>query len=180
MRKRISVSITIIITLFFLTGFVLHSDWFLLEGKDYSIQFPKKPETQTQNLGSAVGDLKMIINMYEGAKDNDENYLYGIITSVYPDSLVNSSKTEKLPAFFKGSIDGAVKNVQGKLLSEKEIEINGFPGREARIDFKNGMAVITMRIYLVHNQTFILQIITETSKEKNQSAQRFFESFKLK
>jgi hypothetical protein len=70
--------------------------------------------------------------------------------------------------------------VHGKLLSEKIIQINGFPGREARIDFRDGLAVITMRAYLVKNKMYILQTITETKKDFNKSIGKFMDSFKLK
>jgi hypothetical protein len=102
------------------------------------------------------------------------------ITSEYPDSLINSGKTELLPQFFRNSIDGAVRNVQGKLLSEKNITINGFPGREVRVDYQNGTAIIKMDFYLVHNEMIMLQTITEPSKENNASELKFYASFKLK
>jgi len=49
-----------------------------------------------------------------------------------------------------------------------------------RIDFKDGLAVIRMRYYLVKNRLFMLQIFTETKKEQNKSIDRFMDSFKLK
>lgn len=178
--RKISFVLTALMIVVFTTSFVLKADWFLLDEPSFSILFPKKPEAQVQSVKSAIGDLTMNINMYDGSKDNDENFLYGIITTEYPDSLINSDKKEKLAAFFRGSVDGAVKNVQGKLLSEKDIEMNGFPGREARVDFQNGLAIILMRSYLVHNKMYILQTITETKKEGNASVLKFYNSFKLK
>lgn len=178
--RKISFALMGLMTFVLTTSFVLQADWFLLDDPSYSILFPKKPEVQIQNVNSAAGELKMFINMYDGSKDNDENFLYGIITTDYPDSLINSDKKEKLDDFFKASVDGAVKNVQGKLLSQKVIELNGFPGREVRVDFQNGLAIIMMRSYLVHNKMFILQTITETKKEGNASALKFYDSFKLK
>lgn len=112
--------------------------------------------------------------------EKDENLTYGVITTEYPDTIIHSDKKELLPVFFRGSVDGAVKNVQGKLLTEKDITLDGFPGKEIDIDYRNGLAVIKMRSYLVKNKMFILQTITKTEKFPNKSLERFMSSFSLK
>jgi len=156
-------------------------DWTLYEGNGCSALFPDKPTGDIQTVNTAIGELKMDIHQYEVPKlVIDDNLTYGLIESEYPDSLINSDKKDILERFFRGSLDGAVNNVHGKLLSEKPIEIDGFPGREARIDFRNGLAVVTMREYLVKNKLYILQTITETKKDLNKSIAKFMGSFKLK
>jgi len=82
--------------------------------------------------------------------------------------------------FFRGAVDGAVSNVKGKLLTEKKIELDGFPGREVTVDFQNGQAIIMMKCFLVRNMMYILEIISETGKENNASSSHFYQSFKLK
>jgi len=168
------------IMLLFTMSFATIGDWFLFDSKEFSIEFPKQPAASSQNINTAIGDLKMDIFMYDASKDGDENFLYGLITSEYPDSLINSKKVEILPTFFRNSIDGTVKDVQGKLLSEKVIEINGFPGREVKVDFQNGLAVIKMRMYLINNKMIVSQTITETSRDNNPGVLKFHDSFKLK
>ena len=163
-----------------LFSFVKPPEWYVFETKDFSVEFPKKPDTSVQTVNSAIGDLKLNISMVDASKGGDDNLVYMSITSEYPDSLINSGKTDILPAFFRNSIDGAVKNVQGKLLSEKNIEIEGFPGREVRVDYQQGAAIIKMDFYLVHNEMIILQTITEPAKENNASELKFYHSLRLK
>ena len=118
--------------------------------------------------------------MYDASQLKEDNLLYGAIDSEYPDSLVNSDKSEILPKLFRGSIDGAVRNVNGVLLSENVMNYKGFPGREVRIDYNKGQAIIKMRLLLVHNKMIILQTITETSKDGNNASLHFLNSFQLK
>ena len=99
------------------------------ENNQISITFPKKPEFTTQSVPTAIGKIDMNIASYDASKNGDGNFAFVFISSVYPDSLINSNKKELLPAFFRNSIDGAIKNVDGKLISENEVELNGFPGR---------------------------------------------------
>jgi len=155
-------------------------DWYLIESSEFSIEFPKKPEATNQNVHTEIGDLKTDMFVYETSKDGDVNFLYGLATSEYPDSLINSGKTAMLPTFFRNAVDAFVKNVQGKLLSEKPIEINGFPGKEVKIYFQDSAAIIKMRLYLVRNKAYVMQTITETSEDNNADVMRFHNSFKLK
>lgn len=171
-----------VISMYMLTvAFVATDKWQIFETNDYSILFPQKVKTERKEIDSEVGKLQLDITMYDASGDEKEdNLIYGLFTTTYPDSIMNSDKKEILPKFFRGAIDGAVKNVQGKLLSEEEISLNDFPGREIRVDYRDGFAVIKMRCYLVHNVLYMIQTITLTEKEKNTSASYFLNSFKLK
>lgn len=154
--------------------------WYTYQNQEIRIDFPKEPKITSQSVPTAVGDIEMKIASFDGSKEGDINLAYVLISSIYPDSVVNSSKKEKLPGFFRSSIDGAVKNVNGKLISEKEIVLDGFPGRELKVDYGNGLAIISMRIYLVQNRAYFIQTISETGKEGNENALRFQHSFRLK
>ena len=163
------------------TSFRLLNDWILYQTKHCSIYFPSKPSFETEDMNSAVGKLKIDMYMYE-VPDSvaDDNHLYALYETEYPENSISSDRKEKQDDFFRGAIDGSAKNVNGKILSEKKIELEGYPGHEVRIDFKDGLAVIRMRYYLVKNRLFMLQIFTETKKEQNKSIDRFMDSFKLK
>jgi len=176
--KKSLMGIMVLLTL--TMGFVKPGDWFLLKSKAFQIEFPKEPNAETKVIDSEIGPLSMKIFMYDASKTGkDDNMVYGLIYTEYPDSLINSDFASQLPVFFRNAIDGSVKNVAGKLLSVTEIAINGFPGREIKIDFGNGMAIIKMRFYLVKNKMYIIQTITETGKISNKSIDRFMDSFKL-
>lgn len=170
----------LVFILVFTLGFTVLSDWYLFETDNFSIEFPQKPVEKTQSLPTTIGDLKIVMWSAESKKGEDDNLVYSLMLSDYPDSLINSDKVELLDRFFRGSVDGAVNNIKGKLLSEKNIELSGFPGREARIEYANGKSIIKMKLYLVHNRMYILQTITEPGKEDNPNSFRFHDSFKIK
>ena len=99
--------------------------------------------------------------------------------TTYPDTLIHSDFTDQIESFFRSAIDGAVSNVQGKLLSENSITMGAYPGRAIKVDYMNGLAIINMRFYLVQNNMYMLETISETSKDDNISIKRFFDSFEL-
>lgn len=162
-------------------AFSFPDDWVLLEKPNFKVFFPKKPEEQTQTVNTAVGKLKIDSYMYQVPDDKkDDNIMYMLAETTYPDTAINSDKKNLIDKFFRGSIDGAVNNVHGKLLTETIIQLNDYPGRKVRIDFKDGLAVITMCSYLVKNKLYITETMTETKNDFNKSIDKFLNSFSLK
>lgn len=166
----------------FLTSFKsINNDWIELkpENGNCSIQMPSQPTAQEKIVNSEIGELKTKMFFLQPANGSDENKLYGLSFADYPEGTIHSDSTNLLKDFFDNSRDQAIENVHGKLLSETIIKINGYPGRESRIDFKNGLAIIKHRTYLVKNRIYILQVITLTENSYNVSINRFLDSFKL-
>ena len=178
--KKIKTFIGIAVHITIATGFSYQDNWYLLKSDEYKIEFPVKPVPQTQMIKSEIGELKMDIFMHDASEnEKDENLVYGFMYTEYPDSLINSGKTELLTNFFRNAIDGSLGNVKGKLLSETIIEIDKFPGREIKIEFMEGLYIMKMRFYLVRNKMYIIQTITDIKKTDNKSAERFMGSFGL-
>jgi len=153
-------------------------DWYLFENEeqDYSIRFPNAPMLEEHVVNSDLGELNMKIFMSDEAK---EEVTYMTTATDYPMGIVHSSKTETFNKVFRGAIDGAVSNVDGKLLSETKINLDEFEGRLAKIDVKNGLGLITMKLYLIGSRLYMLQTIHEVNQGKPLYINRFFDSFKV-
>jgi len=182
MKKQVGKVLMGVLVILLFSHFVKPNEWFWLESKQYGykVEFPDKPTERPQRIKSAIGELKLNMFIYDASKaPQDDNLMYMVNYTEYPDSVVNADKIENLDVFFRGAIDGAVKNVNGKLLSEKIIELGKHEGREVKVDFQDGVAVIRMRMFLVQNKMYMLQTITETSKDFNKSITRFMDSFQF-
>ena len=149
------------------------------ETKEYKIIFPGEPKRITQNLQSEFGPLFMTMVMYEPAANND-NYIYMIAETDYPDSSIHSDKTEILDKYFREAIAGAVKNVNGELIKEVPGHVGKYPSRLIEIDYKKGLAVIKLAFVVCKNKVISIQTITETKKYSNPAIDKFFASFVLK
>ena len=161
----------------------LTETWYSLESPEFGFKvlFPKEPVAQNQVTPSAIGELKM--NMYildVSADETEDNLLYLVNYTEYPDSLFANAPEEKFTKVLKGSVDGMVTNVGGKLLSEKVITLNGSPGREVKVSFQEGAAIINARVYLVRNKMYLLETISYPQKDSNKSIDKFFASFQLR
>jgi hypothetical protein len=176
-------SLAAVLSLLFISfGFTTASQWQMYEVGDFKAKFPSKPTYETQVVNSAVGNLTMHIHTYQDTTGKlDDNIVYGIITTEYPDSIIDSNNPELLANMYRSAIDGAVANVNGKLLSETSITLAGkHGGKEVKVDYGEGMAIIRMRLFIVKNKMYILQVITLTEKDNNASINEFLNSFQLK
>jgi hypothetical protein len=156
--------------------------WYQHSTSEFNILFPKIPTNTLKKINTEAGEIEMQIYMYNSSKDEtDENLIYSVTSSEYPKEHIQSHiKHDNLDTFFRNSIDGMVSNVKGKLISESKINMGKFQGREIKIDFKNGLAIIRNRTYLVGNNVYFIQTITKTEKENNKSIEKFMNSFTLK
>jgi len=176
--------VTVLTLSFVHTGKVIRADdWVTFENASCKMLFPKTPADESQTVNTAMGELKLNNHTYEapeGAKD--DNLVYILSETEFNDtSAVNSNNSKAVvDKFFRGSVDGAVNSVHGKLLTEEVIQLDGYPGRKFRIDVQSGVAVMTMRAYLVKSKLYMLQVITETKKDFNKSMEKFMSSFTLK
>lgn len=140
------------------------------EGK-FKIEFPAQPTESKQNVPSPIGQLTA--NLFT-AEIPQSMSVYVVAYTDYPANLVKKSDD----AVLDGARDGCVKNVQGKLLSEKKLTLDKYPGREIAVELP-GQARYRARIYIVNLRLY--QVITVGSEAfvKSKDADKFLDSFQL-
>jgi hypothetical protein len=158
------------------------ADWTNFENTYYRILFPALPKTDTTRAPSQAGNLLVYSHIYQSPENtSDSNLAYGITEISYPAAMAKASTEPGFEkGFFRGAIDAAVKAINGKLLTEKEIKFQGYPGRDVLVDYGQGLALVKMRIVFAKNRSYAVQTISLTGKENNANADRFFASFLLK
>lgn len=158
------------------------SEWYSLElpEQGYKMQFPSVPTASEKTIPSQIGPLLMKMQMLDLSKDkSNTNMLFLTITTAYPKDYEAFKDTSNLPAFYKEAINGAVSNVNGKLLSEEDIFYENYRGKKIKIDYGNGMAIITAHFYLIGYDMYMMQCICETAKDDNKEMDQYFNSFEL-
>lgn len=181
--KKTKITSIAVVLLFALTCFSFVAEkWSNYEFKEnkYTIQFPEKPTASTENVDSQLGVLVMNNQMVDySEKDGAENLIYMSIYTEYPKEAVSSANKELIEPFFEGAINGVIQNTNGKLVWKKDVEIDGYPGKEIKVSISDNAAFIRMRMYLVDNVTYILQTISLSGNDDNKSITKFMDSFKL-
>jgi hypothetical protein len=104
----------------------------------------------------------------------DPNIAYIVSYSDYPEEMVKKSDPQKM---LDGARDGAAKNVNGKIESEKKIKIDGHPGRDFVIATERFQ--IRDRIYMVGSRLYQVMLVGSKDVISGKDAEKFIESFKL-
>jgi hypothetical protein len=143
---------------------------FAPKGGRFTVQMPGQPKEQTNKVNTAIGPID--VHLFVSAPDPNTAYIVGY--SDYPEEMIKKSDSQKI---LDGARDGAVKNVNGKLDSEKKITIDGHPGRDFSIATEHFEG--RDRIYLVNNRLYQVMMVGSRDFVTSKDAEKFLDSFKL-
>ena len=137
----------------------------------FSILMPGTPKEQTLKVKSDRGNLEN--KQFALATENDLYWLVSVID--YP----ADTPPELADRLLDGAVQGAMKALKGKTLSEGKISLeNKYSGRQFQLQLDKGV-IHRAQVYLVNNRLF--QIVVRGPKEgaTSQEATKYMESFKL-
>ncbi len=137
----------------------------------FSVLAPETPKEMKKTVNTAVGPVDAYFFI---ARQRTAAYTAGY--SDYPSSMVRNSNPDEI---LDNSRDGAVANIQGKLLSELIITLGRYPGREIKVETPDGKSTMRARIYLVNNRLYQLIVATTRENALSPDVTRFLDSFKL-
>ncbi|ARV08499.1 hypothetical protein BTO05_02130 [Winogradskyella sp. PC-19] len=171
-------SILLLIAFVVVSNTVIAQEWIKYKSDDleFIAMYPKEPKRTVQKIPTAVGELDMHMVMYSPAF-GDVNAVYSVIRSDYPKDQFEDVTSEYNNSVLDGAVNGAVNNVKGTLVYDKKISLNGYPGREIKIQIDQGY--IYMNAYLVENIMYISQVICEIGNDGNKNIKRFMDSFDI-
>lgn len=139
----------------------------------FALMMPEFPEYDVQEVLTPVGPLDLHIFSV-----SSEDSVFMAAYNDYPEFVVSSSDVGKM---LDGARDGAVSNVDGTLLSENQIRLQGYPGRElwieADVDGEEGLA--RARIFLVGRRMYQILVAGPKRQFPSQDAERCLNSFLL-
>jgi len=139
------------------------------EGR-FTVLMPGKPKRERQNADTAVGKVETIMFTAGPRKA-----VCIVAYSDYPEALISRAVPDKV---LDGARDGAVNNINGKLISEKNISFHGLPARDLQIEIPN-KAFVNARLILKSPRFYQLMFIAPTNKSHEQDITKFFDSFKI-
>lgn len=152
------------------------ADWKTFESTEgkFSILFLKDPEEQTESVPTVIGTLETKFYMVE-----TKDMAFSVNFVDYPAEIIQSGDVKMM---LDGGVQGAVSNVDGTLLEQKDISLDGHPGREMRAEAKleGDDVIFKARIYLVENRLYMIQVVSLKSKASSADVDKFLDSFQLK
>jgi hypothetical protein len=149
------------------------SDWktFVSNDKKFTTQFPTEPDLKPVIfVNTPAGNVELLQYI---SKVNDIQYevAYGDFPS---NAFIGMTSVQQLD----NARNGAVENVQGKLLNELIISKGNYPGREITVKVEPNI-VLTEQIILNNNRLYQIIVIAPGDKLFIAKRSEFFNSFKI-
>jgi hypothetical protein len=147
-----------------------HTSWyeFTSEQGNFGVLMPMTPD-QGSTTNSSLGHTEYLI----GAKQ--AGYSYVVRYTDYPQDVVQKIGIEK---WLDNERDYIVVSVPGKLVSERSITLNGYPGREIRVLADDGKFRIC-RLYLVNNRYYNVYVVMPDQNSVSAQVEKYLDSFRL-
>ena len=152
----------------------LSAKWETVTENGITVEMPGKPEKQAQNIPSPVGTAQgQMLTLDKGAE------AYILAYHEFPAAISNLPIDPKV--LLKGSADGAVRNVNGKITSERDITSGPHPGREIIGEGnKDGHDVEFMvRLYWAKPRLIQTLYLNEKGKGDKKNGTKFLDSLKI-
>ena len=138
---------------------------FACQEGNFSALFPGAPKEKIQN--------ELIFKVHSFVFEK-RKAAYLVLYVDYPEKLHVSPTVQT----FDGARNGAL-GKDGKLLQEKPITVEGFPGREIQIEKKDGEEFVVDRYFLAANRLYQVMVVVSKQDESSTNIPYFLNSFSL-
>ncbi len=149
-------------------------DWKQVMSKDggYSITMPDEPMDDTRPFDIPSGSVDFRINSMTA-----KGVYYGVGYGDYPSQAIGTKTPKDLLDELR---DAALKAFLVKMNAEKDITLNGHPGREVEYENPDGL-VGKARVYIVGKRMYVVGVVTFKGNKDDwgTASNRFLESFQL-
>ena len=138
----------------------------------FSIITPYALHESMQTADTQAGKIEL----YTFAAEKREEYV-SVTYSDYPLDLINSIGAD---ISLERARDGFISSIKGQLLSDRQISVNGYAGKEVVVKGTadiNKSLLINARFYLVNNRLYQIITIVSEGKELSDKMTNFLQSF---
>lgn len=147
--------------------------------EDYSVTFMAKPEHETRHGEWNGHEYEVQVYL---AKENFDtgnvHYAFGYFD--YPEAYAKETSVRKILDDLVSAEDGkSIIVLRPGITSEKDLTLNGYPGREYISDFSREGKAIYLNAFLAGNRLYFAQAIVEGSID-NSEAYKFLNSLWIK
>ena len=148
--------------------------WETVTEGDITVEMPGKPTKQSQDIPTAGGRATgQMLTLDKGAE------AYVAAFHEFPAAVSNLDIDPKM--LLKNASDSAVKNIAGKVTSQRDVNVSGHPGTELIGEgSKEGKDIeFTIRMYWAKPRLIQTLYLSEKGKGDKSNATKFLDSLKI-
>ena len=150
-----------------------------LDGR-FKVLVPGQMTEQVDSVETEVGTLAYHVFLFQNKNEAEaENLIYMVTYCDYPAGIIFADSIGLTDDFFHETMAAAAETVEGEIIYSADIQINDHPGKQWRIDYLDGGAIIKTKAFLVKNRYYSIQVVTTKERNLNSPANQFLDSFRL-
>ncbi|HFA49976.1 MAG TPA: hypothetical protein ENJ95_13290 [Bacteroidetes bacterium] len=140
------------------------------------------PGQMTEKVDSVETEIGLLayhnfIFQEEGEGTDSLIYMAGYVD--YPEGIIFADSVGLAAEFFQNTMEAAAGSMDGEIMYDADIQLDGHAGKLWRINFMDGQAVIKTKAFLVKNSYCFIQTISFKPWGASSSSERFLGSLKL-
>lgn len=137
--------------------------------RSFSIELPDKPSEEATQIPTEDGGTAVLhlVNV----KPNK----HSVFSCVYPNR--ETPREKAADQILHSVLEGSMRKIQGTVLSQKEITVQGNPGLEIRASARNNSAV-DARLIVVGSRLYMIMIVDTEQSNDAKAVRRVFQSFR--
>jgi hypothetical protein len=152
----------------------LTTKWETVSEGGITVEMPGKPTKQAQDVPTGTGKATgQMFTLDKGAE------AYVLAFHEFPAAVSSLNIDPKV--LLKGASDGAVRNIDGKVTSQRDVTVGGYPGTELIGEgSKDGKDIeFTIRMYWAKPRLIQTLYLSEKGKGNKENATKFLDSLKV-
>jgi hypothetical protein len=152
----------------------LTQKWETVSEDGITVEMPGKPNKQSQDVPTGTG--KASGQMFTLDKGSEA---YILAYHEFPQAMTNLNIDPQV--LLKGASDGAVQNIDGNVVSQRDITNGSYPGKEiVGSGSKEGKEIeFTIRLYWAKPRLVQTLYLAEKGKTNQKNATKFLDSLKI-
>jgi hypothetical protein len=146
------------------------------EGAAFEIKMPGKPTVSVKKNKTFAGDVTTTMHM---AMDDSASATYGAAVVELPAGVARFAEG-KPKEMLDGVATGFAAGAGGKVVSQKEIKLGDYQGREFQVSLFDGAGVGYGRAYFVKGKVVMVVVLAPKDADITASRDAYFASLKVK
>lgn len=136
----------------------------------FAISMPTAPVIENHVIETETGQIDTHIVLAK----TGSSVAYAVVYCEYPQDALFCRAPEK---YLNTASDQMVRKMNGTLISETDIRLDGFPGREIRMRVPNG--ILHLKLYAVGKHSYQIYAVALDNNGSYADARKFLASFRL-
>ena len=179
--KRLALLLLLSATVF--STYAQDEKWRTLKSSEgeFRMKMPGEWEAKRIPFGPPETPTTLHINEYNSNKETPvENVRYAVSWADLQQEI-NVDDHAAVQNIFDGQIDRVTSELHGGIpVSDQVTRYQGYPGLDVELNYDNERGKIFMRMFLVHNRLYLLEVTGMAGAINRENLDRFFESLEIK